>query len=190
MQQSGRGGVASSCAPCWLTAGTQGMRVSEQEDFKAAESQEPGAGSCAHTFRSSCGKAQKPTFHKRFVKAHRGQGPGGEGAPMNHVNQRGLPGLLPRMEGWSLRALTEEKQRSESGGRQKAGSSQDPSPLPTVMESHSQKGGPQQRRPHSGAFRSRCLAGGSAIHCQAGPQAPPGTRVRARRATPGHRAGE
>lgn len=41
MMQSGRGGVAFSRAPCWLTAGTQGMRLSEQEGFKAAVP-EPG----------------------------------------------------------------------------------------------------------------------------------------------------
>lgn len=39
----GMWGTASSCAPCWLTPGMQGMRVSGQEDFlvavKAAESQ-------------------------------------------------------------------------------------------------------------------------------------------------------
>lgn len=56
-------------------------------------------------------------------------------------------------------------------------------------EGHSQKGGPQQKQPRSGAFRSPCHGGGSATRCPAGPQAPPGTRVRAPRATPGRRAG-
>lgn len=31
-------------------------------------------------------KAQKSRFHKYLGKAHRSQGPGGEGAPVNHVN--------------------------------------------------------------------------------------------------------
>lgn len=90
-QDVGCRGVASSCAPCWLRAGTQGMRVSEQEGLKAAESQSQGlAGSCIHTFRRSCGKAEKPRFNKHFVER------GGGGAPMNHETQKGLSGLLPR----------------------------------------------------------------------------------------------
>lgn len=58
------------------------------------------------------------------------------------------------------------------------------------MQSHSRKGGRRQRRPHSGASRSHCRAAGSVIRCPAGPRAPPGTRERAPRATPGRRAAE
>lgn len=59
MMQSGRGGVAFSCAPCWLTAGTQGMRLSEQEGFKAAESQSQGWLLCSHVSEQRKGVRSK-----------------------------------------------------------------------------------------------------------------------------------
>lgn len=99
-----------------LAHGRHTGHEAEQQGFQAARIPEPETGSCTHMFLRSCGKTQKPRFHKHLVKAHRGQG--GEGAPMNQVNHRGLSGLLLRTEQQSPRALRKEKQRGKSGGRQ------------------------------------------------------------------------
>lgn len=149
------------------------MKASRQQ-----ESQSQGLAPALTCFSGAAGRHTSPDFISR--------GRGGEGAPMNQVNQRGQSGLLLRTEEQSPRALRKQQQRGKSGGRQHPAKTP---ALPTGTESHSQKGGPQQRQPRSDAFHSHCHAGGSAIRCPAGPQGLPGTRVRALRATPGHRAG-
>lgn len=54
------------------------MRVSEQEGLKAAESQSQGLAPAFTRFEGAVGRQRSPDSIS------------GEGAPMNHVNQRGL----------------------------------------------------------------------------------------------------
>lgn len=102
-QDVGCRGVASSCAPCWLTPGMQGMRVSARKAswwwwrrrrwWWWQRRQSP---TCAQTFRRSCGKAQKPRSHEHLAKT---PGEQERGAPLTQANRRGLTGCSLRMEG-------------------------------------------------------------------------------------------